>query len=156
MADQVTAESIHILVIPSFGQILVTPVAMIEEVLPIQEIKKNTQMPDIFTGTIDWRGKSVGLTSYTRLAGGKMEKPEPHNRIVVFKPLEGCEPDQQFAFLINSDPEPRAVSRMDLQKDVNAPSDNPLIISHCTLDGRAVGIPDVAEWRKRLCFKSDK
>ena len=153
MTDNATAQGVHILVLPVFGQTLVTPVAMIEEVLPVREVKANPALPDVFAGQIDWRGQSVGLTSYNRLAGGEMETPESHNRMVVFKPLEGCNPDQQFALLVSSDPEPRAVGRMDLQKDVNAPTDNPLIISHCTLDGRAVGIPDLAEWRKRLCFK---
>ncbi len=153
MTDRTAGEGVHILVIPAFGQTLVTPIAMIEEVLPVREIRKNPKLPKIFAGEIDWRGQAVGLTSYGALAGGEVETPEAHNRIVVFKPLDGCDPNQRFALLVSSDPEPRAVGRMDLQKDVNAPTDNPLILSHCTLDGRAVGIPDVGEWRERLCAK---
>ncbi|RTZ61601.1 MAG: hypothetical protein DSZ32_01665 [Gammaproteobacteria bacterium] len=153
MIDNMPADGIHILVIPVFGQILVVPVALIEEVLPVPEISENPDLPDVFAGEFDWRGKSVGLTSFSRLSGGKMEKPVPGNRVVVFKPLEGCNVDEQFALLISADPEPRAVGRMDLQKDVNAPGDNPMIVSYCTLDGRAVGIPNMAEWKKKLCMK---
>ena len=151
MMDRMTGDSVHILVLPVFGQTLVVPVALIEEVLPVRKIAKTDDLPGVFAGQIDWRGKRIGVTSVNALAGGAFETPEPHNRMVVFKPLAGCDGGEYFALLIDSDPEPRAVGRMDLQKDVNAPADNPLVISHCTLDGRGVGIPDMDEWRKRIC-----
>ncbi len=155
MNDNMPTDGIHILVMPVFGQLLVVPVALIEEVRPVPEIRQNPGLPEVFAGEFDWRGKTVGLTSFSRLGGGKMETPAPGNRVVVFKPLENCHADQQFGLLVSADPEPRAVGRMDLQKDVNAPGENPMIVSYCTLDGRAVGIPDMQEWKKRLCMEDE-
>lgn len=106
------------------GARLLLPNASISEVLSYATPEPIDNAPDWLLGRIRWRGWSVPLASFSRLAGLAEESGGLANKVAVLKAFGGNARLPHFAFLAQGFPRLVTVTRQALLED--AGSDLPL------------------------------
>lgn len=144
-----TGDNVPVLVMDVESLLLIVPVAMVDEVIPFQVPEAVAGQPGIQLGQIKWREQTIPVLMWTA-QNEPNEQPQSVGRIVVFHALPGDQDERRFALRVFANPEPKVVSRLDLQIDNNPENVDPMVEMFCILDGLPVAIPDFSVWHKAI------
>ena len=141
MNQKTAAQAIHTLLIPTNSMSLLTPSAIVAEVVNVPQISPLPFSPDWVIGVTAWRQRAVSVISFEALLGDRIVPPNAHSKIMVFFPLPGREESDFFGIITSSEPQPHTIGNTEGM--LTETPDNRFIAAALRLGNTVVGIPDM-------------
>lgn len=106
--------------------------------------------PDWLLGMLAWRGLSVPVIAFERMAGGKYEAPGPRARLAVLNAVGGVQGVPFIALPTRSIPQLMQIDQSAISVVEDAGETNPVVACHVVLAGNAAIIPDMDEIERQV------
>lgn len=148
MAQNKSSNALHTLLIPTAGISLLTPSAIIAEVVNVMPFGPLPFSPNWVLGVIPWRQHAVPVVSFEALSGGAPQVPTPRSKIMVFFPFPGRREWEFFGLLTSAEPQPHTIGNTEGM--ATAMPNSPFIAAGLRVGGIEVGIPDMEALRQTL------
>lgn len=141
-------------IVPLHDEQLVLPNTTIAEIIsfsPADIIPSSVKdAPDWLLGMIAWRGISIPVIAFERMAGGKYEPPGPRARLAVLNAAGGMPGAPFIAILTRAIPQLMQINQSVISLIEDTGETSPAVACHVVIAGNAAIIPDMDEIERQV------
>lgn len=145
-----TFETVHCLLLPINGEVLLLPNAAVAEIVPYSTPEQVTGSPDWFLGQLNWRERRLPLISFESASDGQPGKIQANSRIAVLNTLNGNSRLPYIAVLTQGLPSLQIVRPNNIQYTDKPSAQRQSIQAYVNLGGTAAIIPDIDDLEARM------
>jgi len=145
-----TFETVHCLLLPLNGEIIVLPNAAVAEIIPYSAPEPVSGAPDWMLGRLSWRDRRVPLISFESASDGQAGKVHSNCRIAVLNTLNGNRDLPYVAILTQGLPSLQIVRPNNIQYADKPNTPRQSIQAYVNMGGAAGIIPDIDDLETRI------
>ena len=146
MNQKTATQAVHTLLIPTASMSLLTPSAIVAEVVNVPQILPVPFSPPWVIGAIAWRQRAVSVVAFEALLGDKVAAPNSHSKIMIFFPLPGRKETEFFGIMTSSEPQPHTIGNTEGM--LHEAPESRFIAAALRLGNTIAGIPDMEVLKK--------
>lgn len=143
-------------IVPLHDEQLILPNTSIAEIISFTQSEiipctvKNA--PDWLLGMIVWRGITVPVIAFERMAGGKYEPPGPRARLAVLNAVDGMPGVPFIAILTRAIPQLMQINQSVISVIEDTGETSPAVACHVVIAGNTAIIPDMDEIERQVAI----
>ncbi len=145
-----TFETVHCLILPLNGEVMVLPNAAVAEIIPYSAPEPVHGAPDWLLGQLTWRERRLPLISFESASDGEPGKVHANCRIAVLNTLSGNRQLPYIAVMTQGLPSLQIVRPNNIQYADKPGTQRQSIQAYVNMGGTAAIIPDVDDLEARL------
>jgi len=149
-AQRKTFETVHCLMLPLNGEVMILPNAAVAEIIPYTTPEPVQRAPAWFLGLLTWRERRLPLISFESASEGEAGRVQANSRIAVLNTLNGSRQLPYIAVLTQGLPSLQIVRPNSIQYADKPSSQRQSIQAYVNMGGTAAIIPDIDDLEARL------